>query len=298
VNLPSKLFIYASLTFTLVYLYRFDFFRLPSIEEPAALAVSLPLLLLGFLFETVAWRCMLRSDGHDIPLREAIAASGASVLGKYIPGKLWMIVGRATLVAGYIGVPAARLSLVTLNAQVLALWVALIFGLAGIAVVGGLLQWALAWSAMFVVFSLLLFSRLAHRPIEGLISGRWPSLGERLPHVEPATALAVVPWLVLSWGAWAAGFHAMALGVLPVGAANSGFLGLGFPLASAIGVLALVTPGGLGVREGVIAGYLVLAGLTIEWSATVAIVSRVWFFTGELAFFAAGTLLGRATKPS
>ena len=296
-SLLSKFFIYASLIFTLVYLYRFDFFRLPSVEVPAALAASLPLLLLGFFFESVAWRRMLRADGCTIPLRKAVAASGASVLGKYIPGKLWMIVGRAALIATDAGLPTARVSLVTLNAQMLALWVALIIGLAGIVGVGGLRQWGLVWLALFVVFSLLLFSRLAHRPIERLISKRWPSMGERLPYVDPETAMAVVPWFALCWGAWAAGFYAMTLGVLPIGASIDCWFGFGFPLASAIGMVAVFTPGGLGVREGILAGYLILAGLTAEWSAAVAIVSRLWFFVGEVVFFIAGSLLGRAKKP-
>jgi len=48
----AKLFIYASLVFTLAYLYRFDYFELPRVERPALLLAAFPLAYLGFVFET------------------------------------------------------------------------------------------------------------------------------------------------------------------------------------------------------------------------------------------------------
>jgi hypothetical protein len=292
----AKLFVYASLAFLLVYLYRFDYFELPRVERPLLLIASSPLLLLGFVLDTLAWRRVLQSDGCQVSTRAALAASGASVFGKYIPGKLWTVVGRATLVARHTELPAARLSLLTLNAQVLFLWTALLFGLVGMSAVGGLRVWGPVWLGLFLVFSLLLFSRVAHRLAERLLAGRWPSLGERLPSIELQTALQVLPWLVLCWVAWSAGFHLLALGVMPESAASSPWMGLGFPLAAAIGIAALFAPGGLGVREGVLAGYLVLAGLTPEWSATIAVLSRLWFLVGELAFFALGMWAGAESE--
>lgn len=293
-NSFAKLFIYASLAFLLVYLYRFDYFELPRIQQPMLLAASFPLLLLGFVLDALAWRRVLASDDCHVSARAAIAASGASVFGKYIPGKLWTVVGRATLVARHTELPAARLSLLTLNAQVLFLWAALLFGLVGMSMVGGLRVWGPVWLGLFLLFSLLLFSRVAHRQAERLLAGRWPSLGERLPSIELRTALRVLPWLALCWAAWSAGFHALALGVLPMEAPSSPWMGLGFPLAAAIGIAALFAPGGLGVREGVLGGYLVLAGLTPEWSATIAVLSRLWFLVGEVSFFGLGMWAGRA----
>lgn len=293
-TLLARSFIYASLAFTLVYLYRLDYFEIPRFERPGILLASLPLLLLGFVCEAMAWRRMLLSDGVRVSARAVIAASGASVFGKYIPGKLWTVVGRAALIAQHTEVPVARISLLTLNSQVLLLWVALVFGLAAMVAVGGFAIWGAVWLGLFLAFSVLLFSRLAHRQVERLLSDRWPSLGDRLPSVAPRTALGVLPWLLLCWGAWALGFQALALGVLPAGEADSLWMGLGFPLAAAIGIAALFAPGGLGVREGVLAAYLIAAGLTAEWATTIAVLSRLWFLLGELSFFIAGLWSSRA----
>lgn len=49
--------------------------------------------------------------------------------------------------------------------------------------------------------------------------------------------------------------------------------------------------GGVGAREGIISGYLVLTGLTVAEATTVAVASRLWFFLGEVFIFTIGILL-------
>jgi uncharacterized membrane protein YbhN (UPF0104 family) len=73
-------------------------------------------------------------------------------------------------------------------------------------------------------------------------------------------------------------------------------VGAGFPLAASLGVLALVAPGGLGVREGVIVAYLGLAGIPAMEATTISIASRLWFLGGELIFFAAGAIAHRGWR--
>ncbi len=290
------LFVYASLGFVLVFVYRFDYLRLPALLAPAPLVFAVVALLGGFVLEAAGWRSMLARDGAPASMSIAIAASGRSILGKYIPGKLWMIVGRASWAARALGRPVARLALVTLNAQVLALWAALLLGLPGMAWVGGLRIWGSLWLLLMLVFSCVLFSRVVHRRVETWLGGRWPALGERLPHVEIATARVAAPWMIAGWLALGAGFAALASSVVPAEARASVpaiVLCLGFPLASALGMAAVFVPGGLGVREGVLTGYLVLAGMSVEWATSLAVASRIWFLAGELAWFAIGHVTGR-----
>lgn len=296
------LFAYASLGFVALYLYRLDYLSLPEILRPGALATSGVSLLLGFVLETIGWQRMLASGGARLSTGDAVAASGRSVLGKYIPGKLWMIVGRAAFAARVLARPLSHLSLLTLNAQVLALWAALALGLPGLVALGGLREWGPVWLASFGVFSILLFSRVVHDGIDRWLTERGRGLGERLPHVDPGTGARVAPWLFGCWVAWGAGFAAFGYATVPGDVMSESVpgaltLGAAFPLASALGMAAIFVPGGMGVREGVLAGLLVLDGLDVGWATRLAVTSRLWFLAGELAWFGIGHLAGR-TPPN
>jgi uncharacterized membrane protein YbhN (UPF0104 family) len=63
-----------------------------------------------------------------------------------------------------------------------------------------------------------------------------------------------------------------------------------------MGVLALFTPGGLGVREGLITLGLVSTGLPLELAAAASIAARLWFTTGELFIFTSAFLLNLKQK--
>jgi uncharacterized membrane protein YbhN (UPF0104 family) len=64
------------------------------------------------------------------------------------------------------------------------------------------------------------------------------------------------------------------------------------PLAINLGVLAIVVPGGLGVREGAMAAYLTLSDIEPAHGLALAVAARIWFFAGEVLAFLLGMLLG------
>ena len=65
-------------------------------------------------------------------------------------------------------------------------------------------------------------------------------------------------------------------------------VGFGFPLTITLGVFAAFAPGGIGVREGVMVGYLALAGIPPHAAAAISIAARIWFILGELFMFVVG----------
>ena len=65
-------------------------------------------------------------------------------------------------------------------------------------------------------------------------------------------------------------------------------VGLGFPLAGSLGVMAFIVPGGLGVREGALIAYLSLAGIAVPVATTISIASRLWYLVGEVFIFFVG----------
>ena len=70
-------------------------------------------------------------------------------------------------------------------------------------------------------------------------------------------------------------------------------VGLGFPLAATLGIMAVIAPGGLGAREGVLVGYLMLAGVPLAEATTISLASRLWFLVGEAFIFIVGWVSDR-----
>ena len=292
----STAIVYASLAFVLLYLYRFDYLAIPPVGSPVLLLPAVLLVPAALALEAMAWRTLLAAQSVEVSPAEAIAASGLSVLGKYIPGKVWLIVGRAAFVARRHATPIGEVSFVALSAQVLSLFVALAIGSVGLALVGRLQAFAPITLLLLAVFALVLFASGAHRAIERTLGARWPALAGRLPSVEPGLALRVLPPLVACWLLMMAGFHATVVAISGPSVGVPAAAAFGFPLAAALGMVAVFSPGGLGIREGVLATYLVACGVTIEWSTTIAVVSRLWFLAGELAFFGVGLVCSRVAR--
>jgi uncharacterized membrane protein YbhN (UPF0104 family) len=71
-----------------------------------------------------------------------------------------------------------------------------------------------------------------------------------------------------------------------------------WPLGISLGVLSLITPGGIGVREGIVTGFMVLTGMPVETATTIAVISRLWFISGEVFIFVLSFFLNKfSLKP-
>jgi len=90
---------YASLIFLLIALVRADYLIIPKIYHPLKLILSLLLLFAGFLLNALAWPRLLRQSPFRVKDREGMASHGMSIFGKYIPGKFWVVMGRAEYLA-------------------------------------------------------------------------------------------------------------------------------------------------------------------------------------------------------
>ena len=98
----------------------------------------------------------------------------------------------------------------------------------------------------------------------------------------------MLPWTAINWLLWCAGFYFLILSLTDTPVSPDA--GLSFALATNIGILAIVSPGGLGVREAVLIAYLNFIGLSMAEATTISVASRLWFLIGEGALFAAGLI--------
>jgi uncharacterized protein (TIRG00374 family) len=133
--------------------------------------------------------------------------------------------------------------------------------------------------------SAVLFSQTAHDAIEGLIN-RFRTTPIKLPRLAIRSTIVLLPWFFGSWLFWGIGFyvltaslshHAVPLSII-----------FCFPLAGTLGILFLLAPGGIGIREGIMVGYLSQFNIQLADAITIAAASRLWFLIGEIFIFAAG----------
>lgn len=283
-------FIYGSLVFLAGYLVRQDLFVVPAVESYTVAILSLPALLAGFLAGVLAWKMLLARFDLPSAFCECLASMGLSVFGKYVPGKIWTLLGRADYIALRRGSPRTTVFAVSLNEQLVSTWTGLVMGTACLFLVGGLERYGWVLLISWLVLSSLIFLPWFHGMAEGILEKIYHR-PVRFPALDLRSFLAVAPWTCAVWSVWSLGFYLLVRGLAPEAATPA--VGLAFPLAASLGLLAVVAPGGLGVREGVLVGILVVSGLETAQAVTVSIAARGWFLVGEALFFLMGAFAAR-----
>jgi uncharacterized membrane protein YbhN (UPF0104 family) len=249
------------------------------------LIASFIFLFAGFIGDTISLKQVLKKSNYRIALSDCLAGVGLSVFAKYIPGKILTIVGPAAYIAEKRHHSLGKLSAISLNAQLIDLWVGLIWGAIGLFLLSGIHLWIWLILCLWLGLTVVIFSKQVHGSAEYLIKIVLRK-EIKIPSLTIKSTLSVMPWFVVSWALYSTGFYMLCITLTVVDVPWSA--GLGFPLAATLGVMALITPGGLGVREGVMVSYLVLARLPLAEATTIAVASRLWFLLGEIFMFIVG----------
>jgi len=194
----------------------------------------------GILIE--AWRRILLGWGQTLGYSPALRIWCLSNLGRYLPGKVWSVVGLAVLAqrSGVAGWAAAGSALV----------------MQALAIGTGALVMSLGAPGAASPHALLLACALAGCVIVSLV---WSPLAQRLIHlVRPGTEFRALPLAtallgasvtLLSWVAYGIAFWLLAKGIFVTTSLSivqaTGVFAAGY----IVGLLALFAPGGVGVRE-------------------------------------------------
>ena len=268
-------------------LWQLELMRIPPVRSWSVMTLSIGICCVGTIAVAMAWRVSLHQVGVETTRSVCVAAVGLSIFGKYMPGKVWAIVGQAGYTSSMTRRSVGELSGTSLSLQLVAVWVGLGMGVAGVALVGGAQRLLLfSVSAWLVLGAILVLS-----PTESWLARMVRRLGLPVPRLRllPISGvLRVFPWLLVTWFAWSLAFYLMVRGLLadptpwPVA--------LAFPLAASLGIIAIVFPAGLGVREGVLTAYLSLCGMSLPEATGVAVAARLLFMLGEVLTFGCGLI--------
>lgn len=252
--------------------------------NPALLLTSGALLLGGYACSALLWsRLVLELGGPRLPPASAIRIHLWANLGRYIPGKIWQMIGLVNL-AGRAGLSPGLSATSAVAGQLLALGGASLIGLLALGAEGVLprIPGRGAFLAALVLF-ILLAAVVPTRPRAFSILLERVA---RIPGIAPPARLAGdrlfgVRWIglhALNWLIFGVAFWLLARAFdLPIGipaAAGS------FAAAWVIGYASLLAPAGIGVREGILV--LLLAPRLGTDALLLSVVSRLWTTGVEL----------------
>jgi len=281
----SKIIIITSLVFLLVGLYYADYLVKPTVYSYPYLFYSVLFLWAGFLFYSVCWGKVLGSEYRDIRNRTIMASAGLTIFGKYIPGRLWILLGRSAYVEKHSDHDLGPLSLLSFKEQIISIWIGFLLGLIGYNLAGNFSIGGITGMVIWLAATPLILSSL----LPNIVNKIMARLMKRDINITPLDwhmIRRVVPYSILNWGIWAGGFYFLVQALVPHDVPI--LTGLCFPLAANIGILAFFAPGGIGIRETMIVIYLHQLGVSMAEATTIALTSRLWFLFGEAFLFIVG----------
>jgi len=263
--------------------------------------LNVPVLVASFLVMFVwmlvyglTWKVLLAGLGERISLFNSVAVLAVSQIGKYVPGKLWFTVGRMYLAKRH-GVSEAKTAVSTVMEIALSLLGAVIlFGLAVALVPRGMIP-----TRVYLAFLLVPFCIVAVYPpiltrVTGFILRRLhqPVFEIRMTFRR---LLGILGLYVLMWVVQGVGCYLLIRSFYPLDLSRLPMVAGAFALSWILGFIVLVSPAGLGIREGIFTFALRLV-VPEPVAIIAALMSRIWITGSEGLLALVFTLLPRVGK--
>jgi uncharacterized membrane protein YbhN (UPF0104 family) len=267
-----------------------DVARLEFRPSPLLLGGALVLALSYLVGRGLLWHQIATRLVGSFPRRVNVACWLASMLGKYLPGKVFSLLGRAYVyrIRGASATHVAVGFLVEL--MVLYLTTGLLFAAATLTIdmaVPPALQRALLIAALLLL--LLAHPKVLRWGLRGL--GRLRKVELEATGYRFADGLLWTIHMAAIWAVLGVGFYLLACSLVDLPLRAVPRLTAAFALAGVAGITAVFAPAGIGVREGVLT-LLLAPMLGAGPAAALAVLARLWMTVAEVAAaLAAGPLL-------
>ncbi|NWF93582.1 MAG: flippase-like domain-containing protein [Syntrophaceae bacterium] len=249
----------------------------PFTLKPFPLILSIFIFGLSHFVQIWAWYLITVKLGIAISIRETLETWFYSQLGKYLPGKVWLLLGRFYFYRSK-GKSKEMISVA------LYLETATMVMAAGILFLVSLLYFpemkldSLRGQFWWVSLPLLLIFISLHPKVLQKVLNGFLVLFKKEPLSLPisyADAFRIILICVLSWVIGGAGFYLFVDSVFPVSYDQALFLTGSLAFSSILGLIAFFAPGGLGVREGALV-YLLSFVMPTSVAVIVSVLTRLW----------------------
>ncbi|MCH7973863.1 MAG: flippase-like domain-containing protein [Bacteroidetes bacterium] len=289
----SNLLIYISIPFVIYYLISQDLLSLPIFITQPYLIISLIFLFMGFLLDTKVWHIIVKNADHAITWNDSVISAGLNIFAKYIPGKVWVIIGRANIISSFYLIPLRTSTSLSFFGQLILILNGFLVGILGFLFINYLPKLILILIITGTIILIFLVARF-YKPILSFIITKLFRKEFYMPNMTFYKLLKVNIITLSVWFCWSISFYYL------LASMSGNFLNIStlfsFPFAATVGILTIISPGGAGIREGMLTWYLVTCGMTIQYATTAAVLSRLWFLVGELFIFIFALLLNMLRK--
>jgi len=247
------------------------------------LGLAILWLIIGLLAQAQVWKLNLKAIGISKSFKDIFKLTYLANMGRYLPGKVWSVLGVVYL-GKKMEVPQTSSLLCSIVSQVTCVLAGFLFS--GVSLVGLSAlshKISLWWMGVPLIFSLIFLHPYVYNKILKLVAKL-----TKEKSVEAKFPLGGVIKSVLFYlGVWF--FHGLSFSFLALSLGDFSFrwfvycLGI-MPAAYLVGYLVLFSPGGWGIREGVMV-ILLKEFMPNYLAITVSLLSRLLFTVFEIVFF-------------
>ena len=265
--------------------------------SPLPFILSTIIFALSYFIQIWAWYLITVKLGIAISFSETLENWFYSQLGKYLPGKVWLLLGRFYLYESK-GKPKKEISM------------ALYFEM-GTMILAGSLIFLVAllffkearpfyfvkhlWWVIFLF--IFVFISLHPRLLQRIFN--WVLIRFQKEPIHLSISYSDILWIlsicILSWAVGGVGFYLFIESIFPVSSKYILFLTGALAISSTMGMIALFAPSGLGVREGALV-YLLSSMMPGAVAVVISIVTRVWMTLIDIGLIGMIYLLSQFRK--
>jgi uncharacterized membrane protein YbhN (UPF0104 family) len=245
--------------------------------RPLILLLSIFIFAFSYFIQIWAWYLITVKLGIALSFSETLKGWFYSQLGKNLPGKVWLLLGRFYFYESK-GKSKKAISVALFIETAAVVIAAGILGMVGLFLLkevrslysGGELGWLILLFFFVCVF-------LHPRVLQKIIN--WILTRFKKEPLFLSIAYTDILWILfislLSWAVGGIGFYVFVASVFPVSSSHILFLAGALAIASILGLIAVFAPSGLGVREGVL-GYLLSYVMAGSVAVIVSVLTRIW----------------------
>jgi len=255
----------------------------PFTLRPVPFISSTLLFVLSYFIQVWAWYLITLRLKISVSARETLENWFYSQLGKYVPGKVWLLLSRFYFYESK-GKSKKAISVALFVETVTMVVAAGLMFLAALAFFKEVRPFYTGRQSLWLVLVFVLgFLFLHPRVLEKILN--WTLAQFKKDPVSLPISYSNILWILfvslLSWLVGGVGFYLFVDSVYPVAPQYILFLTGALAISSTIGLIALFAPGGLGVREGALV-YLLSSVMATPVAVILSILTRIWMTLIEI----------------
>jgi len=265
--------------------------------EVFPLILSTLIFALSYFIQIWAWYLITLKLNIAISFRETLESWFYSQLGKYLPGKVWLLLSRFYFYESK-GKSKKAISIALYFETVTVVGAACLIFLA--ALIFHNEKWPISpWGQSGWLFLLLLlgFVSLHPRVLQKILN--WVLIRFKREPLSLSISYSDILWIlsvcIISWIVGGIGFYFFVNSVYPVAPQSILFLTGALAISSTLGLIALFAPSGLGVREGALV-YILSFMMATPVAVIISILTRIWTTLIEIGLIGVVYLLGQLQK--